>query len=86
MWYATYFSANAGKAGSILRISSCIFPPGCDIIFSQGKEETSMTVKERILALKLLEKQEQNPEYAVRIGIQVSLIHQDPEIKEDNHV
>lgn len=30
-----------------------------------------MTAKMRILALKLLEKQEKNPEYAKKLGIQV---------------
>ena len=37
-----------------------------------------MTARERILALKLLEKQEKNPEYAQRIGIQVSIKKTDP--------
>ena len=37
-----------------------------------------MTVRERILALKLREKQERNPEYAKRIGIQVDMIMKDP--------
>ena len=37
-----------------------------------------MTVRERILALKLLEKQEQHPEYAKRIGVQVAVIITDP--------
>ena len=32
-----------------------------------------MTARERILAIKLLEKQERNPEYVRRIGIQVSM-------------
>lgn len=32
-----------------------------------------MTARERILAIKLLEKQEQNPEYAKKIGIYVSI-------------
>lgn len=32
-----------------------------------------MTARERILAIKLLEKQEQNPEYAKKIGIHVSI-------------
>jgi hypothetical protein len=45
-----------------------------------------MTVKERILALRLLEKQERHPEYAKRIGIQVDLLKKDPEIKEDKDV
>lgn len=33
-----------------------------------------MTVRERILALKLLEKQEKQSEYAKQIGIQVYII------------
>jgi hypothetical protein len=37
-----------------------------------------MTVRERILALKLLEKQERHPEYAKRIGIQVDVRNKDP--------
>ena len=32
-----------------------------------------MTPKERILALKLLEKQKQNPEYAKKIGVEVKM-------------
>ena len=32
-----------------------------------------MTARERILAIKLLEKQEQNPEYTKKIGIHVSI-------------
>ena len=45
-----------------------------------------MTARERILALKLLEKQEQRPEYARRIGIQVTMMNQDPNKTEDKHV
>ena len=41
-----------------------------------------MTARERILALKLLEKQERNPEYARRVGIQVSIVKKDPNIME----
>ena len=41
-----------------------------------------MTARERILAIKLLEKQERNPEYANRIGIQVSMVKKDPRIME----
>ena len=37
-----------------------------------------MTVRARILAIRLLEKQERNREYAKRIGIQVSIISKDP--------
>ena len=42
-----------------------------------------MTARERILAIKLLEKQERTPEYARRIGIQVNMIEKGPEKKED---
>lgn len=45
-----------------------------------------MTARERILSLKLLEKQEQNPEYARRIGIQVKMMQKDPKKMEDKNV
>ena len=45
-----------------------------------------MTARERILALRLLQMQEQNPDYAHRIGIQVNMLKKDPEIKEDKNV
>ena len=45
-----------------------------------------MTARERILALRLLEKQEQNPDYARRIGIQVNILEKGPEELEDNDV
>ena len=45
-----------------------------------------MTARERILAIKLLEKQERNPEYASRIGIQVSMVKKDSKVKEDRNV
>ena len=45
-----------------------------------------MTARERILAIKLLEKQERNPEYARRIGIQVSMVNKDPKIMEVKNV
>lgn len=37
-----------------------------------------MTVRERILAIKLLEKQARGPEYAKRIGIQARMVKKDP--------
>jgi hypothetical protein len=46
----------------------------------------SMTVRERILAIKLLEKQEKNPEYAKQIGIQVSMEKKDLKTMEDKNV
>ena len=45
-----------------------------------------MTPRERILALRLLEKQERNPEYARRIGIQASMVKKDPKITEAKNV
>ena len=45
-----------------------------------------MTTRERILAIKLLEKQERNPEYVRRIGIQVSMEKKNPKIMEVKNV
>lgn len=45
-----------------------------------------MTARERILAIKLLEKQERNPEYVKRIGILVSMMKKDPTIMVDKNV
>ena len=45
-----------------------------------------MTARERILAIKLLEKQERNPEYARWIGIQVNMVKKDPKIMEVKNV
>ena len=45
-----------------------------------------MTARERILAIRLLEKQEHNPEYTKRIGIQVSMVKKDPKIMEVKNV
>lgn len=36
-----------------------------------------MTVRERILALKLLEKQESHPEYLRKMGIRVYVVHKE---------
>ena len=64
-----------------------MFPITSCTIISQSKEEVNaVTARERILALRLLQKQEENPEYAKRIGIQVDLLKKDPEIKEDKDV
>ena len=43
-----------------------------------------MTARERILAIKLLEKLERNPEYANKIGIHVSIETRDPQTEERN--
>lgn len=40
-----------------------------------------MSVKVRLLALKLLEKQKQNPEYAKQIGIEVKVVEKEKEDK-----
>ena len=45
-----------------------------------------MTARERILALRLLQKQERLPEYAKRIGIQVQILKKDPKKMEDKNV
>lgn len=45
-----------------------------------------MTARERILAIRLLEKQEKNPEYASWIGIQVNMINKNTKQKEDKNV
>lgn len=45
-----------------------------------------MTARERILAIKLLEKQERNPEYAKQIGIQVSMVKKDSEDKMNENI
>ena len=45
-----------------------------------------MSPRERILALRLMEKQKRNPEYAERIGIQVRIVKKDPKVKEDRNV
>lgn len=37
-----------------------------------------MTARERILAIKLLEKQEKQPEFTQRIGVQVTMKKNDP--------
>lgn len=42
-----------------------------------------MTVKERILAIRLLEKQERRPEYTKQIGIQAQMVKKDPKNKEN---
>lgn len=44
-----------------------------------------MSTKERILALRLLEKQKRNPEYAERIGVQVRMIKKNPKVKEERN-
>jgi hypothetical protein len=50
------------------------------------QEVNTVTVRERILALKLLSLQEQQPEYTQRIGIQVVMTNKDPEDLEENDV
>ena len=45
-----------------------------------------MTARERILALRLLEKQKQKPDYARQTGIQVNVLKKDSKDFEDKHV
>ena len=45
-----------------------------------------MTVRERILTIKLLEKQERKPEYTAGIGIQVYMTEKDSGKMEEKHV
>lgn len=42
-----------------------------------------MTVRERILALRLMEKEERNPEYAKRLGVHISLKEKDIETEKE---
>lgn len=45
-----------------------------------------MTVRERILALKLLENQKKHPEYTEYIGVQVCIVKMKESEREKNHV
>ena len=45
-----------------------------------------MTPRERILALRLLEKQKRKPEYTAGIGIQVRLVNKDSGKMEEENV
>lgn len=45
-----------------------------------------MTVKQRILALRLLQKQKQFPDYASRIGIRVNMVKKNPDERNGKHV
>ena len=45
-----------------------------------------MTVRERILAIKLLEKQEKKPEYANRIGIRAEMKPRSEKVWRKNYV
>ena len=44
-----------------------------------------MSVRERILTIRLLEKQEKRPEYTKQIGVQVSMINFRTERIEEKH-
>ena len=82
-----YFSSLAKITQPILRILSCLYHLRSNTIVSQSKEEVNaMTARERILALKLLKMQDQRPEYARRIGIQVCMLKNDPKNMEDKNV
>ena len=44
-----------------------------------------MTVRQRLLAIRLLQELEKHPDYANRIGVAVYMVKKDPEIKEEQH-
>jgi len=51
-----------------------------------AKEVGILTAKERILAIRLLEKQVQYPAYTAGMGIRVTLIPKDPQKTEERNV
>ena len=57
-----------------------------NLIQYHHKEVNAMTARERILAIRLLEKQERNPVYAKQIGIQVSMTKKDLKKMEEKNV
>jgi len=79
---AAYFSVIAVIAGAIVRLFPCFFCCKCPTIFSK-RRCISMTAKERILALKLLQLQKRNPEYTQRIGVQVRIVKTGPKRTEE---
>lgn len=50
------------------------------------KEAMPLTVRERILALKLLEKQEKRPEYTKKIGVAVCIVKCSTKKMEEKYV
>ena len=80
--HSALFFCSSGNCVPYFAVFILYFPP--PLLYNKGKKEVNaMRVRERILALRLLEKQEQHPDYAERIGIQVNMMKQDPEERED---
>ena len=80
------FRCNRGKNTAYFAVSDLFFRPRLLYNRVTRQEVDAVTVRERILALRLLEKRKQNPDYAKRIGIQVTMISKDPDHKEEKHV
>lgn len=76
-----YFAVTEEKAWVILLCISFIHLPRFDKI-KPARRWMPMSARERILAIRLLEKQEKQPEYAKRIGIQVQMKKTDSRNKE----
>lgn len=60
--------------------------PDKSYLLNTYKVTIILFLKERILAIKLLEKQARDPEYAKRIGIPVSMVKTDTKITEVKNV
>ena len=81
------FFCNRGKTGGYYADSVLFFPSSVPYNRSkEEEEEDTMTARERILALRLLEKQERQPVYAAGIGIRVEMVKKDSGKKEEKHV
>ena len=79
------FFCNCGKTGGYYADSVLFFPSSVPYNRSKEEEDT-MTARERILALRLLEKQERQPVYAAGIGIRVEMVKKDSGKKEEKYV
>lgn len=53
--------------------------------YNTFKEVMTMTVRQRLLAIRLLQELEKHPDYAGRIGVSVCMVNKDPENKEEQH-
>ena len=82
---SAYFAMNREISSFILPSLSCFFGYSHRTIVI--KEEVDlMTVKERILALRLLEKQNHNPAYTKKIGVHVDLLKGGTRKQEEKNV
>lgn len=61
--------------------ADCVLFSGGRTVYNDPirREVDAVTVKTRMLALKLMDRLERNPDYARRIGIGISLLSKDPE-------